>query len=113
VRVASFYSRQALTKKNKQHADRAPHLDRTNGVLLYHTTPTHGAQAGRGQVRSTRYVCALGVYITRVRVCANDCVSLFHSEAKGAIRGEQKDEEIEAFGKLVVGDRGDSAYHIV
>ena len=86
--------------KKKQHADRAPHLDRTNGVLLYHPTRPHGPQAGRGQVRSTRYVCVcvsarFFIVITLLaalrpsRVCVRVLkLFVFHSEAKSAICGE-------------------------
>ncbi len=85
-------SRRRRTHK-KQHADRASHLDRTDGVLLYHTTPPYGAQAGRGQVRPTRYVCSLG--LLALRPARVRWLTLFHSEAKSAICREQKDKEIE------------------
>ena len=91
VRVTLFYSQQARrrTPKNKQHDDRAPHLDRTNGVLLYHTTLAHGAQVGRGQVRSTRCVRAFFLLLPRVCACVLGLTLLyFHSEAEGAICGE-------------------------
>ena len=116
VRVTSFYSQQARrrTPKNKQHDDRAPHLDRTNGVLLYHTTLAHGAQVGRGQVRSTRCVRAFFLLLSRVCACVLRLTLLyFHSEAEGAICGEQKDQEIEPLVRVRELDRGYRTYHIV